>query len=316
MNSVVKSFASRLQRVMKSQKTMGILSKLLYFVLLFGLAYVILFPFLVKITSSFMSKDDLYDNSVSLVPTKIVFDHYITILRDTTFFASLLTTLRYSVVVASCTVISSTLVGYGLGRYKFKGSKFLFFALIVTLIVPSVTLSIPLFSTFEFFDPFGLISLFTGSSLTLTNSVISQALLSLTCLGFKGGLFVILMQQFFRDVPAELTEAASVDGAGHLKTFFRVILPMARSMMVVVFILSFAWQWTDVFYSRILMGSTNLLSNMIRMIPSASYSSEERYVTHVLANTGVILMIIPLLIVYIIFQRQIVEGIERSGIVG
>ena len=91
---------------------------------------------------------------------------------------------------------------------------------------------------------------------------------------------------------------------------------MARSMLVVVFILAFAWQWTDTFYTNTLMGGTKLLPNVVLSLANSNISaSHDYYYNLVQANTALLLAVLPLLILYVLFQRQIIAGIERSGLV-
>ena len=147
---------------------------------------------------------------------------------------------------------------------------------VCTLLIPSQTISIPLFSYFKFFDIFGLLQAVNGQP-GITNSVWPLVLLGITGLSFRGGIFIILMRQYYKNIPTELVEAAYVDGAGHLRTFGRIILPMARSMLVVVFILAFAWQWTDTFYTNTLMGGTKLLPNVVLSLANSCLLYTSRF---------------------------------------
>ena len=100
-------------------------------------------------------------------------------------------------------------------------------------------------------------------------------------------------------------------------TYLRIILPMARSMLVVVFALSFAWEWTDTFYYSILNSTTGTLSQLVLSLNSMSIAGEQRsYISAINQNAGAILAILPLLLFYAVLQKQIIQGIERSGIVG
>ena len=125
------------------------------------------------------------------------------------------------------------------------------------------------------------------------------------------------MRQYYISIPKELTEAAFVDGAGPFYTFFKVILPMAKSMMIVVFALSFSWQWTDVFYTGTLNGSEPMLQNIIMTMSGVTLGGNSDYYYYLVqANTAALLAIIPLLVIYILLQRRIIQGIESSGLVG
>lgn len=175
-------------------------------------------------------------------------------------------------------------------------------------------------------DPTFMDVLFSNSDGTvyaignLLNSYWPFAVLSLTGLAFKNGLFIYIMRQYFNGVPDELEEAAYVDGAGVIKTFARIILPMAVPMMVTIFMFSFSWQWSDMFYTSLFFTSTKtaiLLPNIVKIPTSldTDYVAKTTYETAI-TNTCGILILLPLLIIYLFAQRTLIEGVERSGITG
>ena len=116
----------------------------------------------------------------------------------------------------------------------------------------------------------------------------------------------------------EIEEAASIDGYGIFPTYFKVVLPMSIPMMITIFMFSFSWQWTDTFYSGMFFSELKVLSNTIFTMTSAFHSGNfaGNYSTSSLLQTGVLMAIVPLIIIYIFAQRKIIGGIERSGLVG
>lgn len=297
-------------------KTPEIITKILILLLLIGLSYIVLYPFLFKILSAFMSQEDLYDPMVEMLPKQWTLERFGLILKNNDFIGGMLNTALYSLMVAVCSTFSAAFVGYGLAKFNFKGRGLIFALVVFTMLLPLQTIYLPLYSTFKFFDVFGILSLFGSKGISLTDTPFPMLILSLTSLGFRAGIFVILMRQYFLGVPKELTEAAYVDGSTVMNTFWNIILPMARSMLIVIFSLSFAWQWTDTFYSGILMSGTKLLSNVVILMNTTSLNSNEFYTTIVNANTASILAIVPLILFYCFLQKNIIQGIENSGIVG
>ena len=129
-----------------------------------------------------------------------------------------------------------------------------------------------------------------------------------------------MMRQFFLGVPDELEESAYIDGSGTFKTFFKIILPLSIPMMITVFLFSFSWQWTDKFYSGLLMMGTKkpiLMPDVVGIPPSlaTTYQGQDLFYKAI-NNTCGLCIIAPLLIIYLFCQRYLVQGIERSGIVG
>lgn len=290
--------------------------KFLIFVLLVGLSYVILYPFIFKILAAFMSKEDLYNSLVDIVPMNWSFENFKYIFENAGYFEALKNTLIYGFLVAILATASAAFVGYGIAKFKFKGVNILTFIIIIVMLMPIQTLSIPLYLNFRYFDPLGIVSLFGGEGINILSTPLPSVIMSATSLGFRAGVFVILMRQYYIGVPEELNEAAYVDGAGPFRTFFAIILPMAKSMLIVIFALSFAWQYTDTFYSDLLLPDVQTLPNMTQMLSAVKLESSEYYLNYVRANTAQILAILPLIILYCFMQRKIIQGIERSGLVG
>ena len=165
---------------------------------------------------------------------------------------------------------------------------------------------------------------FTSSGVNLMNSYWPFMILSFCGLAFKNGLYIFLLRQFFMGVPDELEESAYIDGSGVFRTFFTIILPISVPMMITVFLFSFSWQWTDNFYTSGLMffpdsGSAPYLltSDIGTKIPSTLTDSNFAAVTlyeGAVRNTGGLMIIIPLVIMYVFCQKSLVQGIERSGL--
>ena len=156
------------------------------------------------------------------------------------------------------------------------------------------------------------------------NSYIPMYMLSITGLGFRNGLFIFMLRQFFKGVPDELEESAYVDGSSTMRTFFSIILPISIPMLVTVFIFSFAWQWTDDFFVSTFFDSIHIFKNgypnlreIVEMPPSLQQASKNlpQYKSAI-AGTATILIALPLIVAYIFLQDKIVQGVERSGIVG
>lgn len=300
------------------------LTWLFKFLLLLGISYVILFPFYTKIASSFMGRDDFVDVTVKLLPKRPTLDTYKAIIEDRGYIEAVTNTATLSLICALIQTFICSLVGYGFAKYKFKGSKILFALVLFTMIVPHETLNLSMYMKFRYFDfgigKNGLLSLLGLGSFDLTGTYWPLVILSLSGLAFKNGLYIFMMRQFFRGVPDELEESAYIDGYGPFKTFFKIILPISVPMMITIFLFAFSWQWTDNFYVSTLQitKEVNLLNNIVG-VPSSlditGYAGEMFYEAAVY-NAEALLIMAPLVVIYLFCQRYLVQGIERSGIVG
>ncbi len=299
--------------------------------LLIGIAYVVLSPFFSKIFGSFMGKEDFVDVTVKLVPRRPTLDTYATIISENSYFQAVFNTLTLSLLCGIVQTFVCCIIGYGLSKFKFRGSKIIFALVIFTMVVPHNTLRFSMLMQFKNFDILGMFKLLGGGvvdsfkvsnfqSLNLLNTYWPLALLSLGGLAFKNGLYIFMMRQFFRGVPDELEESAYIDGSGVYRTFVRIILPLSIPMMITIFLFAFSWQWTDNFYSNLFF-----IGQKVKLMPSVvkvpqimmdeGFAGMDLYESAI-RNTCGLLVIAPLLVVYLFCQRYLIQGIERSGIVG
>ncbi|MBQ7500648.1 MAG: carbohydrate ABC transporter permease [Clostridia bacterium] len=300
----------------------NVIWKLARFLLLLGISYVIISPFITKIFSSFMSADDFVDVTVKMIPKYPTIDTYKAIIRDNHYFLALFNTLILSVVCALIQTFVCAIIGYGFAKFKFKGNGLLFALVILTMIIPHRTLQFSMFMKFRYFNIIWLTkTLFAVKLLpdiNLINTLYPLILLSLTGLGFKNGLYIFMMRQFFRGVPDELEESAYLDGYGVFKTFFKIIIPLSIPMMITVFLFSFSWQWTDNFYTKLFFTTAKitLLPSIVTPPKSLDISIAKTMFTGAISNACALLIIAPLIIIFLFCQKFMVQGIERSGIVG
>jgi len=276
-------------------------------IILIGLSYVILYPFLVKVVSAFMGSQDLLDPTVKYFPRNPSFEYIFRAIEGMNYYKALTNTAILSLLVAFGQLLVSSLSGYGFAKFNFRFKSLIFTLLMLTLIVPPQVLFIPLFLSFKDFG-------FGSFSVNVLNTFIPFSVLSLTGIGLRSGLYIFLMRQFFRGMPKELEEAASIDGAGVLKTFLVVIIPNSFNMILTVFLFSFTWQWTETFHTSLFLSDLRVISNSIGMV--AMISRDDPIIIATLFNIATLLAVIPLLIIYLFAQRFFVQSIERSGIVG
>lgn len=277
--------------------------KVVRFVILFGLCYVILYPFFIKIVNAFKGVSDFSDITVRFIPKHFTLDNIISVIENMEYFNSLKNTFFVAVGAALLQTAISAIAGYGFAKFKFKLNKPLFFMVIFSLIVPPQTIIIPLFLRFRFFLGF----------VNLIDTPFPIFILSATGLGIKNALYIFLFRQFFRNTPKELEEAAYIDGCGTFYTFVKVMLPTATSLLVTVLLLSFSWQWTDTLYSSLFLRDYHVLANMVSL---AGQTASEALLASSYVGIGGVLAILPVALIYIFAQKYFVQSISNSGLVG
>ncbi len=325
------SFKERMLKKLKASNTWikaGV--NVMRFILMLGVSFVIIYPFITKIAGSFMTREDVVDSTISLIPKHFTLEIYKAIIVDNHYVEALVNTIFLSIACALIQTLISCLVGYGLAKFKFKGNSIVMLLVVITMIIPHRTLQLAMYHHFIRFDIFklfalenqGLIQLITGSPLKLENTFWPYIILSIFGLAFKNGLYIYMMRQFFKGVPDELEESAYVDGSGVFRTFFQIILPLAVPMMTTILLFSFSWQWTDEFYASTFFSGasreTYLMPDIYKTIPESLYTdfAGKLLYENVIQNTAGMMIIAPLVVVYLFCQKYLVQGIERSGLVG
>ena len=306
----------------------------LRFILMLGISFVIIYPFIARIAGSFMTYEDVIDSTVAIIPKNPTLEIYKAIIAENHYFEALLNTVLLSLICAIIQTMISCCIGYGVAKFKFKGNKLIMALVVFTMIVPHNALSLSMKMHFAQFDLFnvitwnskGLFELILGKPIPLTDTFTPYILMSLGGLAFKNGLYIYLMRQFFKGVPDELEESAYVDGSGVFRTFFQIIIPLSVPMMITIFLFSFSWQWTDEFYASVFLPAKIGSENKVYMMPdvyqniplaiSKDNMAGSSIYYNVIQNTGGMMIIMPLIILYLFCQKYLVQGIERSGLVG
>ena len=329
------TFKERMTNKLKSSHTwIKVCVAIFRFVLMLGVSFVILHPFVARIAGSFMSQQDIIDSTVSLIPKNFTLQIYEAIIVENHYVSAFFNTLLLSLLCAVIQTMIACLVGYGLAKFKFKGNGIVMIVVVLTMIIPHGTIKHAMASHFSYFDILtfqsfdylgplaSLDKLFGGEGrIELYNTFWPLAILSLSGLAFKNGLYIYMMRQFFKGVPDELEESAYVDGSDVYRTFFQIILPLSVPMMITIFLFSFSWQWTDEFYTTLFFDNSTelyLMPDVYIQVPASlktGFSGQVLY-DNVVRNTAGLLIIAPLVILYLFCQKYLVQGIERSGLVG
>ena len=319
-------------------------------ILLIGISYIVLFPFFSKISGSIMAPEDFVDVTVRLIPKNLSLDIYKAVWTEQHYLSAFTNTLMLSGSTALIQTFICCFVAYGLAKFKFKGNGLIFLAVIFSLTIPHQTLQLSMYMKFFNFDILGIFQLLNGGGInilglfeytnealasfdiipdswtmfadgygmTLTDTYWPMILLSICGLGFKNGLYIFMLRQFFRGVPDSLEESAYIDGSGTFRTFLQIILPMSVPMMITVFLFAFSWQWTDDFYTTLFFPADRvmLMPDIVDTIPPSLQTAGAVKGTFETAirNTSGLLIIAPLIVMYLFCQRYLVQGIERSGL--
>lgn len=287
-----------------------VLWALVRFLILFGLGYTLISPFLSIFSGAFRSEKDIWDPTVVWITRNYTIEHLTSVIEVMDYWRTLGRTAVVAIGSGLCQMFACALAGYGFARYKFKGKTILFGLVILTIMVPPQVLMMPMYSTYR--------------NLGLLDSVVSFWITGLFGMGLRSGLFIFIYRQVFRALPSDLEDAASIDGCGHITTYFRIMLPNAATSMATVFLFSVIWHSTDYFTTSIimptkhtLMVSLSLLSSKLASITGGtSQNTISPLILQARLQAGSLLVVVPLIIVFVVCQRYFRAGIERTGLVG
>lgn len=288
------------------RKIYKMLFSIIRLILIIGLSFIVLYPLIVKFVTSIKSSADLLDSTVIFIPKHPTFYNYKNILDGIDYPYTFMYTAFFTLLNSFLQIVSCTLVAYGLARFNFIINKFISFSIILTLLIPPQVILLPLYFEFKY----GI------KGVDFTGTIIPFILLSITAMGFRNGLYIYILRQYYKNIPYILEEAACIDGCGPFKTFYKIMLPGALPMLITVFLFSFVWQWNDVYYSQVLAPNLDLMTIKLYSLKFLSLGSFSDIYNAMLETPKFFLLVTPLIFIYMFTQRFFTESIERSGTVG
>ena len=257
--------------------------------LFLSLSYVA--PFLLVLINSFKPKFDILANPLGW-PVTFTWDNFHEALRKMNFFRSLVNSIIITVFSVSTLIILSSMLAYYLARTKNKFTKTTFLILVASMIVPFQALMIPFIAIFAKF-------------VSLNNRVA----LIFFYQGFGVALSTFLYHGFISKIPAEIDEAAAMDGANDFTIFWRIVFPMLRPVTATVAIVNSLWIWNDFLLPRL------VLTPETQTLPLSTYLFYGQYSTQYgQAMAGLLLAVIPIIIFYLSLQRHIISGISTGAV--
>lgn len=303
----------------------NIIWKIVRFVILLGLSYILVYPVLYMISMAVRPASQVMDPSITWIPKSFTAEQFTTALETMDYFGAMTTTTIMGLVSTVLQLISCSMVGYGFARFKFKSSGLWFTLVMLTLIVPASAITIPMYFQYrEFSIPiigpiltnvFG-IKMPDFLTVNMIDSWFVFWLPALLATGLRSGLYVYIFRQFYRNIPVEIEEAALVDGAGYFKTFYRIMVPNASGSFLTVFLFSIVWYWNDTFYSSNFITRKRTLAKALSNLRGDLGGGNDYYSLSPKVMAGALLFVTPMLLIYIVLQRYFVQSVERTGIVG
>lgn len=264
--------------------------KIIVFTLLLSIGILVGFPFIWMIFSSFKQSHEFYVQKPKLLPAIFQFSNYTKLFTKFNFgryyFNSAFVTFVQVVVNSAITLTA----GYGFAKFKFKGRDFLFFMVLGTTMIPWVATIIPLYI---YMSKFGLIDTYIGLMIP----------------GLADAFSIFLARNFLKGIPDSLIESARIDGASEWKIFKTIIIPLSKPLIALVSITKLVSSWNAFQWPLLAVNSQKLQTLPLAM----SRLSSQFYDSYDLKMAGAVVTVIPIIIIYVIFQDYFVEGISVTG---
>ena len=271
---------------------------ILYHVLVCLFGFLMIYPLLWMVMSSFKESSSIFRESYRLIPDTIHFENYINGWKGFggyTFGVFFSNSFLIAIIATIGAVFSSAIIAFGFARLHFRGQGFWFSCVMLTMMLPFQVIMIPQFLIFK--------------QLGWVNTI-----LPLTVPYFFGQAFFIFQNmQFIRGIPAELDEAARIDGCTYYGIFLRIILPLIKPSIVTTAIFSFMWRWDDFFGALLYLNSPAKYTLSIALKMFSDPSSQSDWGSMFAMST---LSIIPIFLIFLFFQKYLVEGISTEGLKG
>lgn len=269
--------------------------RIILYTLLILVALLVLMPMVWMLSTSFKPKSQWFLPEIYWIPKTFTLDNYEKILNNPSLpiMRWFINSAGVATVVTVLVLIVDSLAGYAYARLEFRGRRFLFSMLLATLFLPGIMFLIPNFLTI--------------ARLNLLNNYLGVILPAMA------GVFgVFLMRQFFESIPRELEEAARIDGATTFQTFYYIALPLAKPALVTLGVITFLGSWNDFLWPLLVLKDRVLLTLPpgLRTLQGAFTSEYGQMMA------GAAITAVPVLIIYLVLQRYIVESVATSGLKG
>jgi len=267
------------------------LQKVLFWGLLLVMTAIYMGPFLFSLSISFNAEQDVFSWPIKLLPAKWTLGNYAQVWQDLPFGRWLQNTLVVTVVQTLSNVFFASLAGFAFARLRFPGRNLIFAIFMGSLMIPGIILLVPKFIVI---NELSLINTYGGIMLPGLVTVVN----------------IFLMKQFFETIPKDLEEAALIDGCSYFRIFWQIFLPISKPALAAVAIYTFQGAWNEFMWTVIVTTTSDMFTLPVGM----NFLKNEFTVNWPLLMAGTILISLPTLIIFLIFQRYFVEGVASSGL--
>jgi len=268
--------------------------KIITYAVLLLVAVIILFPFFWMISTAFKPNTDIIKRPPIFLPSKPTLVHFQKVFAQVQYFRTLYNSMFVSGMTTLITIFFSTMVGYAIAKYRVVGLNVIFILILSGLMIPPFTIAIPLY--------------IVATQIRMVNTLWGVIIpFSISNFG------IFLMRQYCLGVPQDLISAARIDGASEFAILIRIIFPVVATGCTALGILKFLLTWNDLFWPLIMLTEE---ANKTLTVMLATFIDFERFVDYGLLMAMTTLVVLPVILLFVVFQRRIIEGVALTGMKG
>lgn len=281
---------------MKSLKAQKALQKILFYVGNTIIGIIFVSPLIWMISASLKPEAKIFANMNSIqtfVPEDASFDNFIEVFRRVDLMNVFENTITYILLILVGDLLINSICGYALAKFRFKGRKLILSFVVALMVMPMEAILLPMYIEM--------------SQLGWVNSLPALVVPSIAkCFS------IYMFYNFFKDIPDDLLEAASIDGSSPIRTFFSIVMPISKTVYATVFILDFVAHWNDFMWPFLIM--TGKENRTIQLAVQSFFGTQPVHYSAIMAS--LVLSAIPMIVMFVFMQKYYVEGIASSGIKG
>ncbi|MFE6257434.1 carbohydrate ABC transporter permease [Agromyces sp. NPDC057865] len=260
------------------------------------LGVVFIYPFVWLVSASFKPRGEVFDNR--LIPQTFTFDNYVAVWQEAPLGLWLINTAIVTVLAATTVTISSAMVAWGFSYFRFRGRGPLFVLVLATMMLPGAVTLIPTFLIWSALGQVGTLTPLWAGNL------------------FGSAFYIFLLRQFFLGLPRDLFDAARIDGASQWGVFWRIALPLSKPILVVVLIFEVQAVWTDLMRALIYLRDSATYTvprGLKALVDAYGFGGEWHWEIIITAS---VITTIPMIILFFLAQRKIIDGVASTGLKG
>lgn len=282
-----------------SAKTSAVIYQVICYALLVLFAIILIFPYVFMISKSLMTPEEAISPKTVLFPASLQWVNYAEILKDSGYGMAFVHTLEVILFNSIAVPLSATFVAFGFARFKFFGKNFLFMFMLSTMMLPAVVTQISLYVLY--------------SKINWLNTLLPLTIPNITG---GGAIYIFLARSFIQSLPKDIDDAAKIDGAGPIRRYAAITLPLLKPVIIYIVINVFNAAWGD-YYGPLIWKldesfPDTLAYKVFYLITSGAVGNDK---TNIRMAAGVIMSVVPA-VLFFIFQKQLIEGVAMDGLKG